>query len=109
MVRGTLRAAFISSRGPVPVVRNEDVAVGGGIVTRQMLRRRCSTYMAQITTVKDVQAHLRHTNAKTTPEHDHQIGARECTRCRRVVGSVVEEEAGRFRNAHELNHLNPTR
>src|SRR5579872_2801429 len=35
----------------------------------QMLRRTCSTYMAQITSVKDVQAHLRHTNAKTTLEH----------------------------------------
>ena len=34
-----------------------------------MLRRTCSTYMAQITSVKDVQAHLRHTNAKTTLEH----------------------------------------
>jgi len=38
-------------------------------VTHQMLRRTCSTYMAQLTTVKDVQAHLRHTNAKTTLEH----------------------------------------
>lgn len=38
-------------------------------VTHQMLRRTCSTYMAQITSVKDVQAHLRHTNAKTTLEH----------------------------------------
>ena len=38
-------------------------------MTHQMLRRTCSTYMAQITTVKDVQAHLRHTNAKTTLEH----------------------------------------
>ena len=34
-----------------------------------MLRRTCSTYMAQITSVKDVQAHLRHANAKTTLEH----------------------------------------
>jgi hypothetical protein len=25
--------------------------------------------MAQITSVKDVQAHLRHTNAKSAPEH----------------------------------------
>ena len=33
-----------------------------------MLRRTCSTYMAQITNVKDVQAHLRHTSAKTTLE-----------------------------------------
>ena len=38
-------------------------------MTHQMLRRTCSTYMAQITSVKDVQAHLRHTNAKTTLEH----------------------------------------
>jgi integrase len=38
-------------------------------VTHQMLRRTCSTYMAQLTTVKDVQAHLRHTTAKTTLEH----------------------------------------
>jgi integrase len=38
-------------------------------VTHRMLRRTCSTYMSQITSVKDVQAHLRHTNAKTTLEH----------------------------------------
>ncbi|MGB6942470.1 MAG: tyrosine-type recombinase/integrase [Bryobacteraceae bacterium] len=38
-------------------------------VNHQMLRRTCSTYMAQITTVKDVQAHLRHRTAKTTLEH----------------------------------------
>jgi integrase len=38
-------------------------------VTHQMLRRTCSTYMAQLTSVKDVQAHLRHTYAKTTLEH----------------------------------------
>jgi integrase len=38
-------------------------------VTHQMLRRTCSTYMAQLTSVKDVQTHLRHTNAKTTLEH----------------------------------------
>src|SRR6476660_4149222 len=38
-------------------------------VTHQMLRRTCSAYMAQLTTVKDVQAHLRHTNAKTALEH----------------------------------------
>ena len=38
-------------------------------MTHQMLRRTCSTYMAQITSVKDVQAHLRHTNAKMTLEH----------------------------------------
>jgi len=34
-----------------------------------MLRRTCSTYMAQITCVKDVPAYLRHTNATTTLEH----------------------------------------
>jgi integrase len=38
-------------------------------VTHQMLRRTCSTYMAQLMSVKDVQTHLRHTNAKTTLEH----------------------------------------
>jgi integrase len=38
-------------------------------VNHQMLRRTCSTYMAQLTTVKDVQAHLRHANAATTLEH----------------------------------------
>ncbi len=38
-------------------------------VTHQMLRRTCSTYMAQLTSVKDVQAHLRHSNPKTTLEH----------------------------------------
>ncbi|MGA7413183.1 MAG: tyrosine-type recombinase/integrase [Bryobacteraceae bacterium] len=38
-------------------------------VTHQMLRRTCSTYMAQLTTVKDVQAHLRHMSSKTTLEH----------------------------------------
>jgi len=37
--------------------------------THQMLRRTCSTYMAQLTTVKDVQAHLRHSTSKTTLEH----------------------------------------
>ena len=38
-------------------------------VNHQMLRRTCSTYMAQLTTVKDVQAHLRHSSSKTTLEH----------------------------------------
>ncbi len=38
-------------------------------LTHQMLRRTCSTYMAQLTTVKDVQAHLRHSTPKTTLEH----------------------------------------
>jgi integrase len=49
----------------------EDAGRKSGIegVTHQMLRRTCSTYMAQLTTVKDVQAHLRHSSAKTTLEH----------------------------------------
>jgi integrase len=38
-------------------------------VKHQMLRRTRSTYMAQLTTVKDVQEHLRHTTAETTLEH----------------------------------------
>jgi integrase len=38
-------------------------------VNHQMLRRTCSTYMAQLSTVKDVQAHLRHASAATTLEH----------------------------------------
>jgi len=38
-------------------------------VNHQMLRRTCSTYMAQLTTVKDVQSHLRHSSPKTTLEH----------------------------------------
>lgn len=38
-------------------------------LTHQMLRRTCSTYMAEITMVKDVQAHLRHANPTTTLEH----------------------------------------
>ncbi len=32
-------------------------------VTHQILRLTCSTYMAQLTTVKDVQAHLRHSSS----------------------------------------------
>ncbi len=38
-------------------------------LNHQMLRRTCSTYMAQLTSVKDVQAHLRHRSSKTTLEH----------------------------------------
>jgi integrase len=38
-------------------------------LNHQMLRRTCSTYMAQLTTVKDVQSHLRHASPKTTLEH----------------------------------------
>jgi len=49
----------------------KEAGKGAGVarVTHQMLRRTCSTYMAQLTTVKDVQAHLRHTTAKTTLDH----------------------------------------
>jgi integrase len=38
-------------------------------LNHQMLRRTCSTYMAQLSSVKDVQAHLRHRSSKTTLEH----------------------------------------
>jgi integrase len=51
------------------VLKQAGKKAGVAGVTHQMLRRTCSTYMAQLTTVKDVQAHLRHTNAKTTLEH----------------------------------------
>jgi integrase len=65
---------FPSSRGTAINTNNflfrvlKEAGRNAGIdgVTHQMLRR---TYMAQITSVKDVQAHLRHTNAKTTLEH----------------------------------------
>ena len=81
--RGTASAAtpetfiFPSSRGTAINTNNflfrvlKEAGRNAGIdgVTHQMLRRTCSTYMAQITSVKDVQAHLRHTNAKTTLEH----------------------------------------
>lgn len=68
---------FPSSRGTAINTNNflfrvlKEAGRNAGIegVTYQMLRRTCSTYMAQITSVKDVQAHLRHTNAKTTLEH----------------------------------------
>jgi integrase len=68
---------FPSSRGTAINTNNflfrvlKEAGRNAGIdgVTHQMLRRTCSTYMAQITTVKDVQAHLRHTTAKTALEH----------------------------------------
>jgi integrase len=68
---------FASSRGTAINTNNflfrvlKEAAREAGIVgvTHQMLRRTCSTYMAQLTSVKDVPAHLRHTNAKTTLEH----------------------------------------
>jgi len=68
---------FPSSRGTAISTNNflfrvlKDAGKKAGVpgVTHQMLRRTCPTYMAQLTTVKDVQMHLRHTNPKTTLEH----------------------------------------
>lgn len=68
---------FPSSRGTAigtsnflfRVLKEAGKQAGIPAVTHQMLRRTCSTYMAQITTVKDVQAHLRHSSSKTTLEH----------------------------------------
>jgi integrase len=51
------------------VLKEAGKKAGVSGVTHQTLRRTCSTYMAQLTTVKDVQAHLRHMSAKTTLEH----------------------------------------
>jgi len=67
---------FPSSRGTAINTNNflfrvlKEAGRNAGIagVTHQMLRRTCSTYMAQFTSVKDVQAHLRHATAKTTLE-----------------------------------------
>ena len=81
--RGTARDAgpnafiFPSSRGTAINTNNflfrvlKEAGRNAGIqgVTHQMPRRTCSTYMAEITGVKDVQAHPRHTNARTTLEH----------------------------------------
>ncbi len=68
---------FPSSRGTAINTNNllfrvsKEAGRNAGIegVTHQMLRRTCSTSMAQITSVKDVQAHVRHANAKTMLEH----------------------------------------
>lgn len=51
------------------VLKEEGKKAGVPRVTHQMIRRTCSMYMGQLTTVKDVQAHLRHTNAKTKLEY----------------------------------------
>jgi integrase len=51
------------------VLKEAGTTAGVPGVTHRVLRRICSTHMAQLTTVKDVQNHLRHTNAKTTLEH----------------------------------------
>lgn len=68
---------FPSSRGTAINTNNflfrvlKEAGKKAGIkrITHQMLRRTCSTYLAQFTTVKDVQAHLRHSSSKTTLEH----------------------------------------
>jgi integrase len=68
---------FPSARGAAINTNNflfrvlKEAGKGAGVahVTHQMLRSTCSTYMAQLTTVKDVQAHFRHTNVKTTLDH----------------------------------------
>jgi integrase len=51
------------------VLKSAGRKAGVPAVNHQMLRRTCSTYMSKLTDVKDVQAHLRHTSAKTTLEH----------------------------------------
>jgi integrase len=51
------------------VLREAGKKAGVQNVTHQVLRRTCSTYMAQLTNVKDVQTHLRHSTAKTTLDH----------------------------------------
>jgi integrase len=51
------------------VLKQAGKKAGITVVNHQILRRTCSTYMSKLTDVKDVQAHLRHTSAKTTLEH----------------------------------------
>jgi integrase len=64
------RGTAISTHNFLPrVLRKAGGKAGVERITHQMLRRICSTYMAQITSVKDMQAHLRHSSAKTTLEH----------------------------------------
>jgi len=68
---------FPSSRGTAsntnnflfPVLKEAGKKAGVERVRHQMLRRTCSTYMAQLKTVKDVQEHLRHATARRTLEH----------------------------------------
>src|SRR3989442_1242450 len=68
---------FPSTRGTAMNTNNflfrilKEAGKNAGIerVTHQMLRRTCSTYMAQLATVKDVRANLRHSTSKTTLEH----------------------------------------
>ncbi len=51
------------------VLQSAGKRIGLAGINHQVLRRTCSTHMAQFASVKDVQAHLRHTTAKTTLEH----------------------------------------
>lgn len=80
-------------------------------LTHQMLRRTCSTYMAQLTTVKDVQAHLRHSTPKTTLEHYpgtlHQVGSGDCSCRGRISGSAAEGDSDRAGQADKLNPIEP--
>jgi len=62
---------------------------------------------AQITSVKDVQAHLWHTNAKTTLEHYIKSVPESVRVAVESFGSVVEEEAEWLRSAGELNPFEP--
>jgi integrase len=73
-------------------------------VTHQMLRRTCSTYMGQTTSVKDVQANLRHFNAKTTLDHYIKSVARERKDCCGVPRSSAKIRDG----TNEFMQLNPT-
>jgi integrase len=72
-------------------------------VTHQMLRRTCSTYMAQITNVKDVQAHLRRKNAKTTLEHYIESVPESV----RVAVESLDQLLKKNRAVHNHGELNP--
>jgi integrase len=65
----TLGTALNTSNFLYRFLKEAGKKAGIGAVNHQMLRRTRSTYMGQLTTVKDVQAHLRHTNSRTTLEH----------------------------------------
>ena len=66
-----------------------------------MLRRTCSTCMAQLTTVKDMKAHLRHSSSATTLEHY----IKSVPESVRVARPSAEESARGFRTACELNPI----
>ena len=69
MFPSTVGTAIGTSNFLFRVLKEAGKKSGIAGVNHQMLRRTCSTYMAQLTSVKDVQTHLRHANAKTTLEH----------------------------------------